>query len=124
MTREDQNMGRLCHIHETYCEDQSPCKVCLEEYEALPDPATMTPDQRVAEMIKWSGRLEITFDKVHARIESLLGRPVWTHEMGLNWDGLVEEVRQRTGSLDMGKVLKPLEDTGKPVIMATFTPDN
>lgn len=32
------------------------------------------------------------FDVFHKALEMALGRPVWTHEMGLNWDGLVDEL--------------------------------
>lgn len=32
------------------------------------------------------------FDVFHQALEKALGRPVWTHEMGLNWDGLVDEL--------------------------------
>ena len=74
------------------------CPACLEFYEARPDPSTMTPDERVKEFDSWQW-LEITFDKIHKRLEELVGRPVWTHEFGLGWDGLREEARQRTCQL-------------------------
>lgn len=32
------------------------------------------------------------FDVFHKAIEKALGRPVWTHEMGLNWKGLMKEL--------------------------------
>lgn len=42
----------------------------------------MTPEERRAEYRSWGGILEIDFSKVHQRIEELVGRPVWTHELG------------------------------------------
>ncbi|HET9893260.1 MAG TPA: hypothetical protein VFQ42_22470 [Mycobacterium sp.] len=38
-------------------------------------------------------RLCMPFDVFHAALESALGRPVWTHELGLDWDGLLAELR-------------------------------
>lgn len=37
-------------------------------------------------------RLCMPFDIFHAAIEKALGRPVWTHEFGLNHDGLKKEL--------------------------------
>lgn len=34
------------------------------------------------------------FSDFHKGIERLLGRPVWTHEFGVNMDGLREEARK------------------------------
>lgn len=58
------------------------CPVCTAEWENRPDAATMTPEERLAEFRSWGNVLEIDFAKVHQRIEELVGRPVWTHEMG------------------------------------------
>jgi hypothetical protein len=55
----------------------------------------MSGDDRAIEMEKLGGKLSIPFDLVHVRIEQLVGRGVYTHEMGLNWKGLVEESRER-----------------------------
>lgn len=37
-------------------------------------------------------RLCIPFDVFHKAIEEALGRPVYTHEFGLNYDGLRKEL--------------------------------
>lgn len=38
-------------------------------------------------------RLCMPFDKFHEAVEKALGRPVFTHEFGLNWYGLQKELR-------------------------------
>lgn len=87
---------RNCHIHETLCEDNQACPDCVEAYKSLPDANTMTGDERVAELEAWCGTLEIEFSLVHRRIEALVGRPVWTHEMGTGGMlGLMREARMR-----------------------------
>ena len=69
--------------------------------------------------------LLMPFDKFHEALEFLLGRPVWTHELGLNYMGVVEEARrafngnqdseeQRAKSIQ--KSFEQLSDLGKPVI--------
>ena len=87
---------RSCHIHETSCEDNQSCPDCVESYEALPDADTMTGDERATELEAWCGPLEIEFSLVHKRIQELVGRPVWTHEMGTSgMPRLMEEARTR-----------------------------
>jgi hypothetical protein len=58
------------------------CPRCTEEWEHRRDVTEMTPEERLAEFRAWDGVLEIDFSKVHKRIEELVGRPVWTHELG------------------------------------------
>lgn len=109
-------MGELRTCSRCGTETSEECPSCLDWFENhRPDPATMAPDERAAEMESWK-TVEISFDKIHQRIEELVGRPVWTHEMGLNWKGLVEEVRNRPCKLDMKKVMDPLVATGKTVM--------
>ncbi len=69
--------------------------------------------------------LLVSFDKFHEALEFLLGRPVWTHEMGLNYDGLKAEAeRAFKGTQDseeqkaesIKKSFEQLADLGKPVI--------
>lgn len=62
------------------------CPRCTEEWEDRTDASEMTPEERLAEFDSWAGILEIDWPKAHQRIEELVGRPVWMHEMGT--DGL------------------------------------
>lgn len=50
-----------------------------------------TPRQR-AEFQLRQERLAMPFDVFHAAVEASLGRSVWTHEFGMNWDGLIAEL--------------------------------
>lgn len=36
--------------------------------------------------------LAMPFSTFHKALEEALGRPVWTHEMGINWEGLADEL--------------------------------
>src|SRR5688500_9429688 len=58
------------------------CPTCTTEGEHRRDVAGMTPEERLEEFRSWGDVLEIDFAKVHKRIEELVGRPVWTHELG------------------------------------------
>ena len=69
--------------------------------------------------------LLVPFGKFHEALEFLLGRPVWTHEMGLNHDGLKAEAeRAFKGTQDseeqkaesIKKSFEQLANLGKPVI--------
>lgn len=82
----------VCPKHQT--EQDSWCKRCMRDFKNRPAADTMTGDERAAELERWGGVLTIPFPKVHERIEELVGRPVFTHEMGSNhFDELVEEAR-------------------------------
>lgn len=50
-----------------------------------------TPQQRAAfQMVQ--DRLCMPFSEFHKAVEETLGRSVWTHEFGLNRDGLMREI--------------------------------
>lgn len=82
---------RTCHICGTRCTEA--CPTCVANFEHRRHPDDMTPDERVEELELLRGTLEIPFEMVHQRVGELVGRPVYTHEMGFNWRGLVEEAR-------------------------------
>ncbi len=84
---------RNCHICGTHCEEW--CPTCVENFDTRRNADEMTGDERAEELKLLYGPLEIPFDMLHKRIEGLVGRPVFTHEMGLNSDGLIEEARNR-----------------------------
>ena len=67
-----------------------------------------------AEYRSWGPILEIDFDKLHQRIEELVGRPVFTHEMGTSGvDYLEHEILTGTHP-DFDGILAKLPE-GKPV---------
>ncbi len=50
--------------------------------------------------------LMVPFDKYHKGIEKLLGRPVYTHEFGLDYEGLKREAEEAIRKLKKGESLK------------------
>ena len=89
-----------CDVHGRVLPTTPPegyCPDCLAEMASAPDPETMTGEALAAELDRWCGQLSVPFDLIHARIEALVGRPVWTHEFALGIDRLMHEARERTG---------------------------
>lgn len=50
-------------------------------------------DREIAEFQMFQDKLCVPFNVFHKAIEKALGRPVYTHEFGLNWEGLQKELR-------------------------------
>ena len=59
----------------------------------------------------------LTFGECHHRIEELVGRPVWTHEIGLAPDRLLAEAAGEREHATVAEVLNDLLKAGKPVIV-------
>lgn len=64
---------------------ESYCDHCVAEFAQRPDPKTMKPHLRIAE-VRWfldgpGQHVEVPFDDIHGRIDALMGRQIWTHEM-------------------------------------------
>jgi hypothetical protein len=57
------------------------CPTCAARWENRRDAGEMTVDDRVAEWRSMQPILEIAFARFHERVEELVGRPVWTHEL-------------------------------------------
>lgn len=102
-------------------------KKCLEQMENSGDNHWwLSEDKRVLGYYQLMNPiLLVSFDKFHEALEFLLGRPVWTHEMGLNYEGLKAEAeRAFKGTQDseeqkaesIKKSFEQLADLGKPVI--------
>ena len=100
---------------------------CLEQMEKFGDNRWwLSEDKRVLGYYQlMNPRLLVSFDKFHEALEFLLGRPVWTHEMGLNYEVLKAEAeRAFKGEQDseeqkaesIKKSFEQLADSGKPVI--------
>lgn len=85
---------RTCHICGTVTDTY--CPTCTAHFASRRNAEVMTGEERAAELELLCGPLEIEFQLVHRRIEELVGRPVWTHEMGSSgMPGLLQEARTR-----------------------------
>lgn len=49
--------------------------------------------REIAEFQMFTRELCCPFDVFHKALEEALGRPVWTHELGLNAEGIRQELR-------------------------------
>ena len=58
----------------------------------------------------FEGILMVKFSVFHEGIEKLLGRPVFTHEFGLNHDGLKEEAKKAISLLNSGESLETSDE--------------
>jgi len=54
--------------------------------------------------------LMVKFSVFHEGIEKLLGRPVYTHEFGLNYNGLKEEAKKAIVLMDSGESLQTSDE--------------
>lgn len=49
--------------------------------------------REIAEFQLFTSELCVPFEIFHEALEKTLGRPVWTHELALNYSELVKEIR-------------------------------
>ena len=89
------------------------CPVCSSEFESRRPASEMSAEERVREYRSW-GVCEIEFSKIHRRIEELVGRSVYTHELAFP-DALVAEI-ERGVSADLPEILNKLP-AGKLVVI-------
>ena len=73
-----------CNRHSKPVPMGTACPDCMTEWPNLPHPLSMTGEERRAEMVILGGVCSVAFSMIHQRIEALVGRSVWTHEMGMN----------------------------------------
>lgn len=108
-----------CNQHNQLVEDERGCLACLAEWENLSDPADMAPEDRMDEFDRLCGQLTIPVDMVHRRIEALVGRPVFLHEIPLAYEQLRTEClwQERDRPVDVDAAVQLLEDAGKHVIV-------
>ena len=57
------------------------------------------------------------FDVFHEAMEKTLGRPVWTHEFGLNYEGLKKELLGETSAPSMEDILHMIPENKRVVIV-------
>jgi hypothetical protein len=87
-----------CDKHGTDCTMGECCPDCMEALANRRNPDEMTGEERAAEFRWWGDILTVPFSDLHQRIQELVGRPVWTHEMAgkAAVELLIDEARTRT----------------------------
>jgi hypothetical protein len=69
----------------------------------------------------WEDRLCMPFGVFHEAVEKTLGRPVWTHEFGLNRDGLRAELIGNGVAPTLAEIMEMIPKDKRIVI--TVTPE-
>jgi hypothetical protein len=82
-----------CRTHGT--EQDSWCPACVHDFTHRRHPNDMTGDERAAELDRLCHQVTIPVSDLRTRIDELVGRPVFTHEIGLAFDALRDEARTR-----------------------------
>jgi hypothetical protein len=73
--------------------------------------------QEIVALQLYEERACMPFDEFHEAIEKALGRPVYTHEFGLNVSGLKAEFEKKRGPATLAEIVGQLTELGKPVIL-------
>lgn len=74
------------------------------------------PAKEVAKFQLFTEELCIPFGVFHGTIEEALGRPVYTHEFGLNMDGLIQELLGERDAPTMEEIINLIPEEKRIVI--------
>lgn len=114
---------RICHMCESVCGDKEWCTRCTEAFATRRPAAEMTGEERGVELQLWRGPLEVPFSLVHQRIEELVGRAVWTHELASGgWNDLIAEARGERPRADMAEVVGKIPEGKRVVVVSPLEP--
>lgn len=78
---------------------------------------TMTFEER-AKFQLFEPLLCMPFDIFHEAVEKALGRPVWTHEFGLNMDGLRREIMKEAPAPTMSEIIDMIPVDKRIIVVA------
>ena len=62
-------------------------------------------DEEVVKFQLYQRLLCMDFGRFHEALEKVLGRPVWTHELGLDYKGIVAEYEGKRGKPTMEQIV-------------------
>ena len=105
----------ICPTHQSTNQMGHACPQCLSDFAVRRPADEMTPDERMAEMQGLRGTLTMPFSNVHERIEELVGRSVWTHEIGMDFGELVREAGHRL-ALTMDEIINLIPPEKRVII--------
>jgi hypothetical protein len=73
--------------------------------------------REIAKFQLFTEELSLPFDVFHEAIEKSLARPVWTHEFGLNYDGIVMEFLGEADAPTMEEILNLIPEEKRIVVV-------
>ena len=73
--------------------------------------------EEIAKFGLFEDRLCMPFDVFHEAIEKVLGRPVWTHEFGMNRDGLKAEMMGDSPAPSMKDIINLIPEEKRLLIL-------
>lgn len=99
------------------------CPVCASAWEIREPAESMTREQRAKALRQIPEKLEIEFAKIHQRVEELVGRPVFTHEMGTSGMANLEHEILTGHVPSLGGVLAKIPDDKSVIVVSTEADD-
>jgi len=75
--------------------------------------------REIAEFQLFVAELCMPFDKFHDAVEHALGRPVFTHEFGLNYDGIVAEFLGNRSAPTLEEIIDMIPEEKRVVLFAS-----
>ncbi len=75
----------------------------------------MNKKEMVLDQLK--GVLKVPFSQFHADLEEVLGRPVWTHELALNYQGIIDELEGRVEAPTLGEIVSLIPADKRVVVV-------
>jgi len=72
--------------------------------------------RQIAEFQLEQEKLCMPFDVFHKALEETLGRPVYTHELALNWEGLCKEIQGETEAPTLEEIINLIPEDKRILI--------
>ncbi|MCD5380846.1 hypothetical protein LR004_02865, partial [Candidatus Gracilibacteria bacterium] len=74
-------------------------------------------DRQIVDFQLFQKRLAVPFDKFHSALEKVLDRPVFTHEFGMNYDGIVSEYLGESNPPSLEDILNLIPEKKRILIL-------
>jgi len=73
--------------------------------------------EQIVRLQLFQDKLCVPFNRFHEAIEAVLGRPVYTHEFGLNWNGIVEEYLRTRPAPTFDQIIEMIPEDKRVLIV-------
>lgn len=76
-------------------------------------------DEQICDFQMWQSKLCVPFDVFHRAVEKTLGRPVWTHEFGMNYAGMQQERLGQRPAPTFEEIVNLIPEEKRLIVFAT-----